>query len=1040
MVNKLLTGKIIGSSSFAAVAVGLCVFTPQVALAQKAPSASKAESSDKDIIVTASRIQTAGFKAPTPTVTLGSEDFTNRAATTITDVLLELPQAVNGGVGVGVSNAGQSYLNLRGLNGLNSRNLLLVEGQRFVYTDQYGRTDFSIIPTALVKRVDVVTGGASAAWGSDALTGVVNIRLKDKIEGLEGNIQYGVSQRGDNKQLAGSLAYGSSFAKGRGQFMIAGEYSNLTDPPTYGSRSWSSQQTAFTTQTINGQRYQNVITNGLTLLRASTGGVFATTSNSPITATSRASSTVANGNPLYGFTVGANNVLVPYTASRDTTLLPAGTNFASANYGYQGDGAWVNNQVAMGGNIKKYNLYSRATYELSNTIKASVQASYAWSEIQVQQPPIVFPSGTASDALVVGTTNPYLAALSTASGNLFPNAAGVANSATLLQYLNSKGINSISLQRTAPDAGSYRTDIKTDVYRVSFQLDGKIFVDGKWSAYITNGRSNQRVSFLGNINQANLHYALGGCTGSTAAGGAFANADAGCVPINPFGAGSISTAAAAYIDGIGTNHIVNGQTAGGFSISDTPFHNWAGTVSFTAGAEARITSFYSITNMNILPSGLNLASVNAQLGTNLVSPPPFDYGVAVSGSNDNANPKTILPHSIKVWEAFGEVAFPLLKDAPLAKSLDFDGAIRYENNEVSGASTTWKLGGTWEPFDGLLFRVAKSKDSRDPNMTELYSGLGAALGSLVTLAQANASNAYDPSKPTQTPYSFPVLTVGNPQLKPETSYTLTYGVSISPTWMRQVRFSADVFDIDIRNEIAQPGTTTIVQGCFGEGSFAGNIQSAYCGSNYISRDPNTGLINTIYNAYSNIAHANLHGIDFAFNYHSPLSAIFKHAKGVVDFNLQATNLTNQVTQATSIAPIVNCVGIVADSGCSAAPSWRGDADLNYHDSRFSFNIDEKLVGALNITGNNAPNAITGVIPYYKNKIPAFLYTNIQIAYIIPVHGLKKLQIYGNVSNLFDTNPPIYPNGFASATPTPSLLTGNYDYVGRSFTAGIRFKF
>jgi iron complex outermembrane recepter protein len=905
---------------------------------------------------------------------------------------------------------------------------LLVQGQRFVSTDQYSRTDISVIPVALIKRTDVVAGGASAAWGSDAIAGVVNVVLKDKLEGFEGNIQYGSSFHNDNKQISGALAWGTSFAGDRGQFMIAGEYSHLTDPPRYSSRGWSSQRTGFTTQTIGGVVYTNVVTNDLSMLRISAGGVFSGTS----TSLTSAPSALSAASPLFALTVGPNGTLIPYVSSQAPTVLPPGaTTFTSAGFGYKGDGAWVANNIDMGENIKKYNIYTRATYELTDTIKASFQGSYAKSDINADQPPIYFPNGTARDTLVVPTTNAFLLALKGTVGVF----ADIPNGATgIAQYLAANPtLKSIALQRTAPEFGTYHTNVVTDVYRVSLQLDGKFRENGSWSAYVTKGQSTQNVKFTHNLSQANLHYALGGCTGSTAAGTAFANASAGCVPLNPFGVGSITAAAAAYADGTGTNRIVNGMTAGGVTLSDQPFSLFAGPVSLTVGAEGRIVTLSSITNSNILPSGVT------GLPAGLTSPPPFDFGVPVTGSFDNANPKNIPYHSVKIWELFGEAAIPLIKDVTLIKSLDFNGAFRYANHEVTGGTTNWKLGDTWEPFDGILFRIVKTKDSRDPNLAELYQGANAAAGSIVTKAAASGNSAFDPNFPllSSPGYSFPVLLQGSDKLKPETAFSLSYGVSLSPPQIPGLHFSVDIWDIDIRDQIAQPGAVTILQACFQQQTFI-NSPPGFC--NFIGRDANSGLINVVYNQFANIARARVNGVDIALDYRTPLSAIFKNAPGTLSINAQATNTLGQYTQSNSVAPIVNCVGVALDTNCTALPAWRGTVNVNYQTGPFSFNLVEKIVGKLNVTGNNAASS-TGVVPYYNNNIPTILYTNLQLAYNFKVRNLKKFQVYANINNLFDRDPPILPNGPpGTLTPAPALLTGSYDYVGRAFTAGVRFKF
>lgn len=195
---------------------------------QSQEQANSSPASSEAIVVTGSRIVRDGTQAPSPVTVVGQDLFEQRATTNVADALNELPlfrplvtpatqQAVGGNVGARV-------LDLRGLGG--ERTLVLVDGKRFVPSTQRGTVDINLIPSALVQRTEIVTGGASAAYGSDAVAGVVNFILDRDFEGLKGTAQYGIAEAGDNEEYFASLAYGTKFADGRGHFMIAGEYSN----------------------------------------------------------------------------------------------------------------------------------------------------------------------------------------------------------------------------------------------------------------------------------------------------------------------------------------------------------------------------------------------------------------------------------------------------------------------------------------------------------------------------------------------------------------------------------------------------------------------------------------------------------------------------------------------------------------------------------------------------------------------------------------------------------------------------------------------
>jgi iron complex outermembrane recepter protein len=217
----------------------------------------------EEIAVTATRIQRSGFSAPTPTTIVGVEEIRARSAANVSSVLYEMPSVrAAASATVATQNQGANFVSLRGLGP--TRTLTLVDGRRFVPTTNTGIVDINVIPSALVERIEVVTGGASAAWGSDAVSGVVNLVLKKKIEGFESSAQYGLSEHGDNRERTTTLAWGSDFAEGRGQFMIAGEYSKLDQVAMQYSRDWGRHRWGWVPGTVDGQSVARVAMQGVT--------------------------------------------------------------------------------------------------------------------------------------------------------------------------------------------------------------------------------------------------------------------------------------------------------------------------------------------------------------------------------------------------------------------------------------------------------------------------------------------------------------------------------------------------------------------------------------------------------------------------------------------------------------------------------------------------------------------------------------------------------------------------------------------------------
>lgn len=210
--------------------IGLAMASPALAQdaetpAQPAPAAGEAAQNDEVIIVTGTRVARDGFTTPSPVTAITAEDLARSSPSTLADALRTIPVLTNtSGTqrNSGSTGGGQSFLNLRGLGAL--RTLTLLDGRRFASSNINGSVDANLIPGALVQRVDVVTGGASAAYGSDAVAGVVNFVLNKSFRGLTANLQYGQTDRSDNREYLATLSTGMGFADGRGSLLISGEY------------------------------------------------------------------------------------------------------------------------------------------------------------------------------------------------------------------------------------------------------------------------------------------------------------------------------------------------------------------------------------------------------------------------------------------------------------------------------------------------------------------------------------------------------------------------------------------------------------------------------------------------------------------------------------------------------------------------------------------------------------------------------------------------------------------------------------------------
>lgn len=469
---------------------------------QIAPQPTASDALD-EVVVSASRIARTGFDAPTPTTVMDSSQISLAAAPNIGQLVTEMPmfEATNTPSTTTVSSqfAGQNNLNLRGLGPVET--LVLVDGRRFVPSTAGGLIDTNVIPSVLVDRLEVVTGGASAAWGSDAVAGVVNIITKKNFEGLSGDFQPGISNYGDNKTYRGSLIWGTSFADGNGHFMIAGEGDSESGVGQQTSRPWAAQG-------------YNVVGN-------------------PNAGPGQPTFLVA---PNAQFSLATLGGLV-------TSGVLTGTAFGAGGTPYQfqytpGDGFYQ-----LGGNgirgsdfeeldvsVKRYSLYSKGGYDF-NGLNFFYEASHAFTD--AKNPFLVPPFNFGN--IQINSNNAYL----------------VANYPSLAAQMTAAGQSSFLLGRYSADIGYLTTDDSNATDRLLLGVEGKFGNSWKWNVYAEYGRNVYESNIGNNIlvnNFANSADAVVGPSGQPICAANLANPSAapGCVPVNLLGIGSPSRAAISY--------------------------------------------------------------------------------------------------------------------------------------------------------------------------------------------------------------------------------------------------------------------------------------------------------------------------------------------------------------------------------------------------------------------------------------------------------------------------------------------------------------
>jgi iron complex outermembrane receptor protein len=658
------------------VAIGLMLAsTSSHGFAQAAADAAPdAQEPVQSVVVSASRIDRAGFKAPTPTTVIGAGAIAERAAVNIGDVLNEVPafRATNSATS-GTTSTGVAFTDLRGLG--SNRTLVLLGRNRLPLTYNgniagAAGVDLNMIPTSLIQSVDVVTGGASAAYGSDAVAGVVNIRLKDRIDGVQGSIQYGQAGQGDARDKTISLAGGTTFADGRGRIIAGGEYNDNSGVASYYERDWGRQEvSAFA---VPGTRAAGVPANligaAVRIGNMTSGGLIQNAAANP--AALRGQQFVTNADGTTG--------LAPFAYGQyasGTTMIGGGA-YGNSIYG----------AFPLRTPVERASFMSKLTFDINDKVTFYVEPSFAHSN-----------GG--------GTTQIYLnPSVSIARDNAYLPASVAAQMGTA---------GALRVGYSGNNIGSPRLENVNDAARLATGLNGLFGETGKWDINLQSAKSTFEKTTSNDVLNANFLRAVDAVTvtaanvgssglalGSIACRSTLTAPTNGCAPLNILGTTTPSAAAGAYV--LGTAHFKQVARLDEVSanIQGEPFSGWAGPVSLAGGVEYR---------QEKLASSADALSAAGLFNVNNVQP--------INGA-------------MSVREVYAETLVPLAANLPFIKSLDFNAAARRTNYSTSGGVTTWKGGLSWSPTADFRLRGTRSRDIRAPNLAELFSSRNSATQNL----------------------------------------------------------------------------------------------------------------------------------------------------------------------------------------------------------------------------------------------------------------------------------------------------------------------
>lgn len=973
-----------------------------------------AEEAEAAIVVTGSRISRPDLEVSSPVNVVTSEEIDLRQPNAAEDLLRDLP-SVRPSLGPSVNNGsdGSATVNLRGIG--DNRTLVILDGRRIVPFGLDGVVDLNVIPTGLVERVDVVTGGASSVYGADAVAGVVNFITKRNFEGVQLSGNYRISEAGDAIQYRGDLLLGANMADGRGNVVLGIGYGKR-NPLLHTERKIAE----FPISSVNG------------LFQGSTGAVPA------IFQSGLASATNPTGLP----TTGLGSVINPSTglfraATQDDTFnTNLGTYFITP--------------------LERINAYAAGRFEVTSAVEVYATAMFTRNNAALA----LAPSGTFGNTFNLPLNNPYLPAgaaqqlcaasdsnplvsgiqpYSVAQCNAGIAATGGAGTAGYLEV-------PVIPSRRFMEYGPRGNPIESTMFQVQSGVRGKVTDSINFDVSAQYGETNQNAARTNWGSSSKTQQALRAFDSNGAAPGGLKCQDVanGCVPINLFGAvGSLTPEQLAFIDLDALirrsvkQSVITGSISGDLFGLTSPLTT--SPVAFSIGAEHR-----KITAQATPDSASQIQG--EVLGTGARTPP--DFG------------------TYNVKEAFGELIVPLIEDR-IVRSATLEAGIRVSEYSTTGKSLTWKAGGTIEPIEGVKFRGMYQVAVRSPNVQELYQSSVQGLSNLTVdpcagsapTASAVLCSATGAPAGTYGGISQPssgqinVTTSGNPNLDVEKAKTYTLGAVLTPTFIPRFAITVDYFDIKISDLISAPSQNDILNGCYSATLNPSQTPNGFC--QLIGRNPLTGSLNGagetpgVILGSSNLGRLSTAGIDLGVTYSMPLGTVLSGEDASLRFGVNGTWLKSYQVQATPISITRDCKGYYSTSCTNPRPEWKWNGRVTFKDGPFDASLLWNHISKVKLedirpTGiplttaapGNTASAYNSIMSAFR-QVSAYDYFDLALKFEVN----ENIEMGLLVENMFDTQPPLLGGGVAGTSfNSGNTLPTTYDVIGRAYTLNARLKF
>ncbi len=950
----------------------------------------------ESIVVTGSRVIQDAADSPTPLVIVSADQMRATTPTSLPDGLNKLPifqgSQTIGRPGDGSQNYASNTLNLRNFGA--QRTLILLDGHRASPSNADGTVDIDTLPQMLVSRVDIVTGGASAVYGSDAVTGVVNFVIDKKFDGLKIDANSGISTYADAMSYNLGVVMGTSLFASRGHFEGSLEYRHR-DPVNQSARPYGPPSTywgeAGTGTAINPY---NAIPNARRPNSSFGGLVQGCVPYCPLAA---------------GTQFAANGILSPfYPGIPGATDANGNRTAGTSNLNSGGDGAYNPYGQVFGG-YHQGTAFGRFSYDLSDNVtfylqgQASEAYSFGWYFPQKIQP-------GAGQADIFYKNNAFLTpAVQAQLGNDGTNPLQDPAASPAVQPANTFQLGKFLVGNGQTEMNG--TGSVNRVLSIQAGLDGTI-LNGRfgWNLFYTHSENRLAVDLINNQNLQHMYAAQDAvqlpngnvaCYAATQ-GGAIGAAYANCVPINPFGPTAPSQSALNYIFETTAFHQTNTLNDMGGSIAGRVLDSWAGPITAAFSAEMRFNAYDISSNKpsSTFVDCTGLRICNASL-------PSYSQSVLQP-----------VHASQNVWEMALETQVPVLKDFPLVQAFDLNLAGRYTHYSVSGPAQTWKIGFNWNVVESLRFRGTTSIDIRAPTLNDLFQP-ATILENVFTDLHVNL--------PDGTHYTSTIAfsSQGNTRLVPEVSRTYTLGTVWTPDFVPGLSLSLDYFRMRLANAISTiaPSNTiqTLCENSGGTSIYCANYQRPFDFTDHSIAN----FANKLYTFNLNTASVATEGWDFETNYGWQMSDLVGDWEGSWHGRVLAT-----------YQPIIQKSVLFPGAPFTRTPnsSTRVTAFLNYTLNNWSLGLEDSWVsGFSQVAGPVTPAINNWVNPHVNswNKLDL----SISRSFRMEDAGMTA---YFVVQNLFNAQPAYVPNGtIGQWYPTYTSGYSVQSAMGRYLSIGLK---